>query len=123
MEPFASERWYTRRCGAHFKPFLAAFDPKNAPKSVRNVPPGRSSRWPARDAEKQHILVVFDPKMHQRCSKQHSRKSHCDILKALLQKIRISRVHAVCTIDGTLCERALVYPSLRRALQAISSGF
>eukprot|EP00661_Eupelagonemidae_sp_cell13_P019733 gene19733-biopygen2521 len=42
MGPLGSERGYTRRCGAHFKPFLAAFDTQNATKSVTNEPPDSS---------------------------------------------------------------------------------
>eukprot|EP00661_Eupelagonemidae_sp_cell13_P023989 gene23989-biopygen1308 len=36
MGPFASGRGYTRRCGAHFKPFLAGFGHQNDPKSIEN---------------------------------------------------------------------------------------
>eukprot|EP00661_Eupelagonemidae_sp_cell13_P015202 gene15202-biopygen21697 len=58
MGPFASERGYTRRCGAHFKPLLAEFGHQNAPKSIKNVPPGRFSQWPARDAQKHNKELV-----------------------------------------------------------------
>eukprot|EP00661_Eupelagonemidae_sp_cell13_P020775 gene20775-biopygen17606 len=42
MEPFGSERGCTRRCGAHFKQFLAGLVYQNAPKSITNWPTGRS---------------------------------------------------------------------------------
>eukprot|EP00661_Eupelagonemidae_sp_cell13_P015039 gene15039-biopygen20159 len=57
MVSFGSERGYTRRCGASFKPLLAGLDTKMLQKVSKNETPCRPSQWPARDAQKHHIPV------------------------------------------------------------------
>eukprot|EP00661_Eupelagonemidae_sp_cell13_P016382 gene16382-biopygen740 len=51
MGPFGIERGHTRRCGVYLKPFLAALNPKNILKSVKNSTPGWASQWTARGLE------------------------------------------------------------------------
>eukprot|EP00661_Eupelagonemidae_sp_cell13_P022226 gene22226-biopygen10233 len=72
MGPFGSEREYTRRCGVYLKRThaltAAPVQTENtifcAHPCVPSMGPFGSERgqWPARDARKQHIALVFNPK-------------------------------------------------------------
>eukprot|EP00661_Eupelagonemidae_sp_cell13_P009234 gene9234-biopygen22698 len=129
MGPFASERGYARRCGASFKPLLAGFEPQNAPKSAKNCPPGRPSQWPARDARKRPSLWRVFRSNFRGFLHHNAPKCHRNATKSVAERatsrlsLHKSLCTPVCTIDGTLCERARVYPSLRRVFQATSGGF